>query len=64
MKTKIKFREALLDAFPNALEKEIFSYENEKDSNYVGHFMYMYSDDTHDFFKNINSRKYVKVSYK
>ena len=29
---------------------------------YAGKYMYMYSDDTCDYFKNIDSRQYLKVS--
>ena len=29
---------------------------------FAGKFMYMYSDDSHDYFKGIESRRYLKVS--
>ena len=31
---------------------------NPSDNNYAGLYMYMYTDETGDHFKNINTRKY------
>jgi hypothetical protein len=31
---------------------------------YAGDFMYMYSEEDHDYFKHIDSRKYVRVKVK
>tara|TARA_Y100000034_G_scaffold33928_1_gene41498 strand:- start:15666 stop:15869 length:204 start_codon:yes stop_codon:yes gene_type:complete len=49
-------------AFENALEKNRLSKDSQ-DENYVGKFMYMYSCEKKglDFFKNIVTRKYLKV---
>tara|TARA_R100000306_G_scaffold62010_2_gene66613 strand:- start:428 stop:634 length:207 start_codon:yes stop_codon:yes gene_type:complete len=47
------------DAFNDAVEFGLLS-TNPKLPNYAGHYMYMHSDKSgRDFFKNINTRKYI-----
>lgn len=51
-------------AFANALKIGRFVAKPPgkfSEANYVGHFMYMHSSDTHDFFKHIDTREYVEV---
>lgn len=43
-------------AFLNAIKKETFTTKTAHD------FMYMYSTDGFDYFKNIDTREYIKVS--
>lgn len=48
------------EAFEHALKKELLS--NDKESpNFVGLYMYMYSDEEYDYFKHIDTREYIKV---
>ena len=48
-------------AFQDAIDKAYLS-EIPDSVLYAGRYMYMYSDDTCDYFKNIDSRQYLKVS--
>ncbi|MBM5783003.1 MAG: hypothetical protein FJ368_06270 [Pelagibacterales bacterium] len=45
------------EAFQKAIEKGILS-SNENDKDYAGNFMYMYSENGKDYFKNIITKKY------
>jgi len=47
------FQDAIDKAHLNTIPGSIF---------YAGKYMYMYSDDMHDYFKSIESRRYLKVS--
>jgi hypothetical protein len=46
-------------AFDNAIDKGLLS-DNHKANNYAGSFMYMYSRNGNDYFKNIITRQYIK----
>jgi len=48
-------------AFQNAIDKGHLDI-TPASANFAGNYMYMYSDDTYDFFKDIDSRRYLKVS--
>ena len=48
-------------AFQSAIDKGHLNITPES-VFYAGKYMYMYSDDTCDYFKNIDSRQYLKVS--
>ena len=48
-------------AFQDAIDKAHLS-EIPGSIFYAGKFMYMYSSEMHDYFKNIDSRQYLKVS--
>ena len=48
-------------AFQDAIDKAYLS-EIPDSILYAGKYMYMYSDDMHDYFKSIESRKSLKVS--
>ena len=48
-------------AFQDAIDKAYLS-EIPDSILYAGKYMYMYSDDMHDYFKSIESRQYLKVS--
>jgi len=48
-------------AFQDAIDKAYLS-EIPDSILYAGKYMYMYSDNLHDYFKSIESRKYLKVS--
>ena len=48
-------------AFQSAIDKGHLNITPES-IFFAGNYMYMYSDDTCDFFKNIESRQYLKVS--
>jgi hypothetical protein len=48
-------------AFQDAIDKAHLS-EIPGSIFYAGKFMYMYSDDLHDYFKSIESRRYLKVA--
>lgn len=56
---KMKIRDSQ-EAFNNALNNEKLVH-NENESNFVGLYMYMYSDDKYDYFKHIETREYIKV---
>lgn len=45
------------EAFKEAIKTGILS-DNETSQNFAGNFMYMYSRDGINYFKNINTRKY------
>ena len=45
-------------AFLNALLCERLSHDRHAD-NYVGDYMYMFEEDGKDFFKHIDTRKYL-----
>jgi hypothetical protein len=51
-------------AFDNAIHKGTFHSDPDKseDYNYAGSWMYMYSKDDRDYFKNIKTRKYISVT--
>ena len=49
----VAFQDAIDKAHLNTIPESIF---------YAGKFMYMYSSEVHDYFKNIDSRQYLKVS--
>ena len=49
----VAFQDAIDKAHLNTIPESIF---------FAGKFMYMYSDDSHDYFKSIESRRYLKVS--
>lgn len=55
--TPPKFRDAQ-QAFGNAIENGVLT--DTPGPKYAGDHMYMYSDDQKDYFKNVNSRKYVE----
>ena len=57
--TKIRIRYFKI-AFENAIKKALL-FHDEDEYNFVGNYMYMHSDDTHDYFKHIDTRNYVKV---
>jgi hypothetical protein len=57
--TKIRTRYFKI-AFENAILKALL-FHDEDEYNFVGNYMYMHSDDTHDYFKHIDTRNYVKV---
>ena len=48
-------------AFQDAITKAYLSQVPDS-ILYAGRYMYMYSDDTCDYFKSIESRRYLKVS--
>jgi hypothetical protein len=45
--------------FDEAIEKGLLSTD-EKKENFAGNYMYMYSQDNKDFFKNHITREYIK----
>lgn len=45
------------EVFQKAIQKGILS-PNKDDADFAGNFMYMYSENGKDYFKNINTRKY------
>lgn len=47
------------ECFEHAIFERVLS-DNTADANYAGRFMYMHSDETHDHFKHIDSRRYIK----
>ena len=50
------------EAFTNALTVGMLTLDRTNTTDrYVGDFMYMYTDETFDWFKNRNTREYVKV---
>lgn len=57
----ISFRDSKT-AFNYAITKGVLSEDSAK-SNYAGNYMYMHSnkDETKDFFKHIDTRKYLEV---
>jgi hypothetical protein len=46
------------EAFRAAIDAKILSV-NEDWENYAGNYMYMYTNDGRDWFKNINTRHYL-----
>lgn len=51
-------------AFENAIDKGRLIATKKpgwSEFNWVCNFMYMYSNNTHDFFKHIDTRKYIEV---
>lgn len=50
-------------AFDNALDKNEMNH-NEDSELFVGKFMYMYSDNNYDYFKNKDTRYYLKIKMK
>ncbi len=57
---KTEFKPDFIDstkAFERAIKREILS-DNETKPDFAGNFMYMYSQEGTDYFKNINTRKY------
>ena len=48
-------------AFQDAITKAYLSQVPDS-ILYAGKYMYMYSSEMHDYFKNIDSRQYLKVS--
>ena len=48
-------------AFQDAIDKAYLS-EIPESVFFAGRYMYMYSSEMHDYFKNIDSRQYLKVS--
>jgi len=50
------------EAFKNAIEKGNLSTVQAWE-NFAGKFMYMYSDEKKDFFKNKDTRHFLAVSY-
>lgn len=49
------------ECFEHAIFNRVLS-DSPAASNFAGHFMYMYSDERHDHFKHITTRRYVKSS--
>lgn len=58
-KTMIDFQNEANTAFDRAVNNRTLS-PVDGDNNYAGDFMFMYSKDGDDYFKNIISRDYVK----
>ena len=48
-------------AFQDAIDKAYLS-QVPNSVLYAGRYMYMYSTEVHDYFKSIQSRRYLKVS--
>ena len=48
------------EAFNNAIQIGIFSTDKNNEF-WAGNYMYMFSEATLDFFKNINTRKYESI---
>jgi hypothetical protein len=48
-------------AFQDAIDKAYLS-EIPESVFFAGKYMYMYSSEMHDYFKSIESRRYLKVS--
>jgi hypothetical protein len=45
-------------AFDNAIAKGLLS-DDENKENFAGNYMYMYSENNKDFFKDITTREYI-----
>jgi hypothetical protein len=58
-----KFIRGHVKAFTNAIDLEEFTRKPD-DPNYVGIYMYMFSDSESDWFKNNHSQKYTQIPYR
>jgi len=63
----IKFRKSK-EAFEEAIQHGYLTTIDYEDGKYAGDFMYMHTDITEpnietDYFKNIHTRKYLKIDY-
>ena len=47
------------DCFEHAIFNGVLS-DRQGDANFAGRFMYMHSDERFDYFKHIDTRRYVK----
>jgi len=58
-----KFIRGHVKAFTNAIDLGAFTKKPE-DRDYVGTYMYMFSDSKWDWFKNTYSKKFTRIAYR